>query len=150
MSNEKGPPDWPATAGNDLDETKDTASLPDGEAGQLHLFAAPIVARPVDAALDPPHNVAPTSREAARRIKRHAPTQRQRILGCIAEAGAPGRIAEETATILRLRIQSTTARINELRRLGLIVDSGRRRPTSSGRQAIVWVAVAAAGSEVAR
>lgn len=34
--------------------------------------------------------------------------------------------------------QSVSARINELHKSGYIKDSGERRPTRTGRQAIVW------------
>ena len=35
--------------------------------------------------------------------------------------------------------QSVSARVNELRNKGWIVDSGRKRPTRTGRSAIIWV-----------
>lgn len=154
MTVEKGPPDWPATAGNDLDETKHITNRPDGEGGQLPLFGSPpIVARPVDADLNPPHAAAPTSREAAGRIKRHAPIQRQRVFRCILDAGSHGRTDEETGTELGMLLHSVSPRRGELVKLGVVRDSGRTRPTSSGRPAIVWAVATAATaveSEVAR
>ncbi|MFI4915655.1 MAG: hypothetical protein ACIAS6_03990 [Phycisphaerales bacterium JB060] len=81
-----------------------------------------------------------TSREAAERIKGHAPEQRAKVFACIAEAGAEGRTADEVGELLELRPQSCSARVNELVRLGVVRDNGQRRPTSSGRSARVLVA----------
>ena len=57
----------------------------------------------------------------------------------IRSAGADGLTAEELAARLRMDRCSIQPRTSELRRKGLIRDSGKRRPNSTGRQAIVWV-----------
>lgn len=46
--------------------------------------------------------------------------------------------AEEAQHILKGKHQTISARINELRDTGWIVDAGRTRKTTSGREAIVW------------
>ncbi|MEQ8844404.1 MAG: hypothetical protein RIB58_06070 [Phycisphaerales bacterium] len=81
-----------------------------------------------------------TSRTAAKRIAGYAGEQQAAVFRCIAEAGAQGRTADEVGELLELRPQSCSARVNELVRLGVVRDSGERRPTSSGRPARVLVA----------
>ena len=85
-----------------------------------------------------------TSQQAARCIRSEAPQLRQRVLAFIIERGAVGATDEEVQAALRLRTQSETPRRNELCRMRLVRDSGRRRRTSSGRMATVWVSVTAA------
>ena len=50
-----------------------------------------------------------------------------------------GLICEEVEGELGARHQSASACINNLVKKGLVEDSGERRPTSSGRDAMVWV-----------
>lgn len=58
----------------------------------------------------------------------------------IREAGERGLTADELAAKLRLDRWSVQPRTSELRRKGLVKDSGRRRPNVTGKLAIVWVA----------
>jgi hypothetical protein len=53
---------------------------------------------------------------------------------------AKGMTADEISVLLELPAQSVSARINGLHRDAYIVDSGIRRKTRYGRNAIVWVA----------
>jgi hypothetical protein len=53
---------------------------------------------------------------------------------------AKGMTADEISVLLELPAQSVSARINGLHRDAYIVDSGMRRKTRYGRNAIVWVA----------
>ncbi|MBX3408127.1 MAG: hypothetical protein KF869_15335 [Phycisphaeraceae bacterium] len=86
------------------------------------------------------HNSPPgTSDLAARSIGPHAAQQRADVLGVILKAGAFGATDAEIELITGIRAQSVSPRRGELRRLGLIVDSGRRRKTPRGRDAAVWV-----------
>lgn len=80
-----------------------------------------------------------TSSESARRIAGIAPRDRERILDYIASRGPDGATDDEGETALAIRCQTYTPRRGELARLGLILDSGRRRPTASGRPAAVWI-----------
>jgi len=59
---------------------------------------------------------------------------------CIRDAGWLGLTADELAAKLGMDRYSIQPRTSELRRKGLIRDSGQRRPNSTGKMAIVWVA----------
>lgn len=93
--------------------------------------------------LTPParHNApAGTSGVAADRIAGYAAKQRNDVLAVIAKAGAFGATDAEIESATGIRAQSVSPRCGELRVLGLVVDSGRRRPTPRGRPAAVWIA----------
>ncbi len=51
-----------------------------------------------------------------------------------------GATADEIAYLLKYSILTVRPRVSELNKMHLIVDSGLRRPNTSGRSAIVWVA----------
>ena len=61
-------------------------------------------------------------------------------LAAIRAAGWLGLTADELAGRLDMDRWSIQPRTSELKRKGLIRDSGQRRPNSTGKQAIVWVA----------
>lgn len=66
----------------------------------------------------------------------------------IRNAGGDGLTGDELAARLQLERWAVRPRTSELRRKGIIMDSGQRRLNVSGRQAIVWIAAcpdAAAG-----
>ena len=89
----------------------------------------------------PAHHNAParTSRAAADRIAGHAARQRAEVLAVIVRAGAHGATDAEIEAATGIRAQSVSPRRGELRALGLVVESDRRRPTPSGHRAAVWV-----------
>lgn len=58
----------------------------------------------------------------------------------IYEAGATGLTADELARRLNMNRYSIQPRTSELRRKGLICDSGKRRKNATGKAAIVWIA----------
>jgi len=92
--------------------------------------------------LTPParHNApAGTSGVAADRIAGHAKDLRARVLAFIVEQGPHGATDDEGEAVLGIKPQTYTPRRGELVALGLVVDSGRRRNTASGRPAAVWV-----------
>lgn len=65
----------------------------------------------------------------------------QRItLGAIREAGWIGLTADELAARLGMDRWSIQPRTSELRRKGLIRDSGQRRRNATRKLAIVWIA----------
>jgi len=65
----------------------------------------------------------------------------QRMAGAaIRDAGAHGLTADELAARLEMERYSIQPRTSELRRKGLIRDSGQRRPNRTGKAAIVWIA----------
>lgn len=82
-----------------------------------------------------------TSREAAESMREKAPFIRERVYQRIkfwAGVGWHGSTCYELERELALSHQTTSARIRELALAERIQDSGERRPTSSGRSAIVW------------
>lgn len=87
----------------------------------------------------PEHGAPETQRLAAISVYAKSGTQRRQVLDLIAASTDRGRTDEELESILRGRHQAVSARRNELVRDGWIVDSGRRRKTTSGRLAVVWV-----------
>lgn len=92
--------------------------------------------------LTPParHNApAGTSGVAADRIAGHAKDLRARVLAFIVGQGPHGATDDEGEAALGIKCQTYTPRRGELVALGLVVDSGRRRNTASGRPAAVWV-----------
>jgi len=62
------------------------------------------------------------------------------VLKAIVDAGQGGLIDEEIPEKTHLRESTCRARRVELHQKGEIRDSGRTRPTSSGRQATIWIA----------
>lgn len=78
-----------------------------------------------------------TSRAAAKSMWPYAPTDAGRVLHWIKANG--GCTCDEIEYDMRLKHQTASARINGLRNKGFIKDSGRTRPTRSGRKAVVWV-----------
>ena len=81
-----------------------------------------------------------TSADAADLARAGAATQRDRVLAAIRGAGEAGLTDEELQQGLELHGSTERPRRIELVERGLIQDSGRRRATSTGRQAAVWVA----------
>ena len=58
----------------------------------------------------------------------------------IRNAGLSGLTADELASRLGMDRWSIQPRTTELKRKGLIRDSGQRRQNATGKQAIVWIA----------
>lgn len=58
----------------------------------------------------------------------------------IRDAGLHGLTADELAARLDMERWSIQPRTSELKRKGIIRDSGQRRPNCSGKLAIVWIA----------
>jgi hypothetical protein len=78
-----------------------------------------------------------TSNAAAVSISGAAGALRARVLHVITELG--GATCDEVECVTDLKHQTASARVYELHTRGKIVDSGERRATRSGRDAIVWV-----------
>jgi hypothetical protein len=92
-----------------------------------------------------PHNGTDTSIDAA---QSHSPDDaknlRAKVYAFIALRSVRGGIvrgatSDEAEAVLKLSHQTCSARFNELRNRGLIVDSGERRATRSGRKAAVYI-----------
>ncbi|MDX2017620.1 MAG: hypothetical protein SFY95_08295 [Planctomycetota bacterium] len=71
-------------------------------------------------------------------IAPHAGTLRARILAFIDAQGPAGATDDEGEAALGIKPQTYTPRRGELAALGVLVDTGRRRKTASGRPAAVW------------
>lgn len=76
-----------------------------------------------------------TSLEAAKSIEPCAETLRSMALYHITMKAAT---ADEVANVLRVSVLSIRPRIAELKKMGLIEDTGYRRHNESGRAATVW------------
>lgn len=82
-----------------------------------------------------------TSRAAAQAITPGAPTLRTLVLTEIGLAGGHGMTDKELEAKTNLGHETASARRRELVLLGLVRDSGQKRKTPSGRNAVVWVRV---------
>jgi hypothetical protein len=87
----------------------------------------------------PGHRGVATSVEAADRTAPKLGALQQRALSAIKDAGTDGLTADELAARLELSRWSIQPRTSELRRKGLIRDSGIRRQNVTGLKAIVWI-----------
>lgn len=86
-----------------------------------------------------------TSREAAEGIASRAGKLKTLVLDFIRRQGRWGATDQEVAEGLNMLPDTSRARRVECRDYGLVVNSGRRRPTPTGRQATVWVAAEFSG-----
>ncbi len=85
-----------------------------------------------------PKDRAGTSHAAARSVRLTANTMRDRVYKAVRDS-ADGFTDDDIEKATGFRHQTASARRRELVLLGMIVDSGRRRSTRSGRTAAVWV-----------
>ena len=80
-----------------------------------------------------------TSREAADSIQAVLGPLQARVLRHVIACGADGTTCDEAEEALAMKHQTCSARIRELVLKDRIVDSGERRHTRSGRNAVVYV-----------
>jgi hypothetical protein len=88
----------------------------------------------------PGHRGIDTSINAARQVAPRVGTLQAKALVAIRAASRAGLTTIELAARLQVDSASIQPRTSELRRMGLIMDSGRRRRNPSGVGSIVWVA----------
>ena len=89
-----------------------------------------------------PHQAhSPTSAAAATAIEHKLPALQQAVLTEIRARKLQGATDEELQIQLGMNPSTERPRRIELLRAGLIDDSGRTRKTTSGRSAVVWVAI---------
>lgn len=81
-----------------------------------------------------------TSKEAADAISPKIAPLQKRVLDTIKSAGPNGLTDEQIRSLTGLQHSTETPRRKELSDKGLVIDSGKRRKTRSGRSATVWVA----------
>ncbi len=84
----------------------------------------------------PGYKVAGPSREAANDTVSTASTLREQALRSLKECGPM--TADECADWMFISILAIRPRFSELRVLGIIEDTGLRRPNASGHRATVW------------
>ncbi len=83
-------------------------------------------------------NIRPTSLDAYRSADHRS--NRERCFESVRSCGSAGATNDEISLDTGLPIQSVTPATGALRKAGLIRESGRTRPTRSGRAAMVYVA----------
>jgi hypothetical protein len=88
----------------------------------------------------PGHRNVDTSVAAANALAPKLGRLQKMALEAIKGAGWLGLTADELAAALEMDRWSIQPRTSELRRKGLIRDSGQRRPNTTGKLAIVWTA----------
>lgn len=88
----------------------------------------------------PGHRNVDTSIAAAEALAPKLGRLQRMAENAIREAGWLGLTADELAERLGMDRWSIQPRTSELKRKGLIRDSGQRRPNSTGKRAIVWIA----------
>lgn len=86
----------------------------------------------------PGHSNPTTSLEAARSMDAPAPKLRLRILSELQLRADVGATCDELEQAYGMPHQTVSARLREMALSGSIVDSGHKRKTRSGRNAIVW------------
>lgn len=80
-----------------------------------------------------------TSREAAQAVQPKAATLRAEVLAEIRRLGEVGGTPSEIAARTRIHLLNVRPRTTELKAMGEIADSGKRRKNSRGKNEIVWV-----------
>lgn len=91
-----------------------------------------------------PSNGVATSDAAAASIVKDVARLKAIVLDAIKREG--GLTCDEVEIVTGLRHQTASARVYDLKKVGRIVDSGTRKKTRSGRDAIVWVVAEVAPS----
>jgi hypothetical protein len=81
-----------------------------------------------------------TSKAAALSIEPAAGSMRRRVLDFLRAAGPHGATDEQIQEVLSMAQNTERPRRIELVTGGFVFDSNRRRPTASGRNAVIWVA----------
>ena len=90
---------------------------------------------------EPGHRGVETSVAASAALAPSLGRLQSMALTAIGLAGERGLTADELAASLGMERWSIQPRTSELRRMGLIRDSGRRRSNVTGKVAIVWIVV---------
>ena len=88
------------------------------------------------------HNSTDTSAEAGASMNPHvAGIARQCFdeITSVYRSDGVGLTVDQLEQLMNSRHQTVSARVNELRNKGWVRDSGVKRPTRSGRSAIVWM-----------
>lgn len=120
--------------------------LPESDQPTLSIVGAqPAPAHTKSRAADPV-----TAKTAARLAVVRQGSQRYRLLAALERAGVSGLTAEQCAEQTGIAYVSSSTRLTELVRGGLVERTGHTRPTSSGTQADVLVVTQAGRDELVR
>ena len=79
-----------------------------------------------------------TSIMAGKHLQPHLGRLQNAVFNVVADAGPDGATCDDVGSALGWIVFRVRPRTAELRALGKIVDSGKRRKGGSGRMAIVW------------
>lgn len=85
------------------------------------------------------HHAPETSRDAAESVEGAAKFREEQAFDWIDSRAYHGGTADEVAEALKWEKYSSRPRLSTLKKLGKIVDSGKRRKGVSGRMMAVWV-----------
>jgi hypothetical protein len=85
----------------------------------------------------------PTSVAAAEAIAPDVPALERRVLEWLRDRGEFGGTDQEMQESLAMTPDTQRPRRWTLQKLGLVADSGRRRKTRTGRDAVVWISTEA-------
>ena len=80
-----------------------------------------------------------TSKAAAKSIVKKVPALVSQVFAEVYAQGPHGATCDELEVALGLKHQTCSARVRDLAKAGSIVNSGKKRPTRSGRDAVVYV-----------
>jgi DNA-binding IclR family transcriptional regulator len=89
---------------------------------------------------EPGYRNTDTSIAAAQAVASSAGRLQKVALAALRDVGGRGLTSQELADRTGIDFASIQPRTSELRRKGMIRDSGERRRNRNGKQAIVWVA----------
>jgi len=106
--------------------------------GQRLLFPVAGFGRRRQSPPPPAHHDVDTSQAAAQAAPK-TPRRRELILSIIGGQAARGCTIDELVLATGLLTQSVCPVVDSLKRDGLIIDSGQRRPTRTNTPAKVWV-----------
>lgn len=85
-------------------------------------------------------SVTATSLAAKRSLKPSVSRDHKRqIVSLLISRKHMGATLDEMQSLTGIKLQTLCARRKELEEMGLVVDSGNRRKTTSGRTATVWI-----------
>jgi len=120
---------------------------PQAAAGRKNMqFTFPAMANQVTQRRSPVRRPVDHGRENKRQTRdatepRHR-GDRARVINLLAAIGARGATRHELAAQLQLPLTTVCGRVNELKKMGEVTESGERRPTEHGKTATVVVYVA--------
>ena len=88
--------------------------------------------------INPGHKENTTSKEAAEFMKPKTKTIRSKILNVLKNKGNYGATPDEVSSLLTIYFTSVRPRFSELKKMGCIEKTKRRRKNESGTDAWVW------------